>query len=35
MLLTTEAIVSELPKKDDGHDHGGMGGGMNPMMGGY
>jgi chaperonin GroEL len=33
MLLTTEAIVSELPKKDDGHDHG-MGGGMNPMMGG-
>ncbi|MDP3882474.1 MAG: chaperonin GroEL [Candidatus Staskawiczbacteria bacterium] len=32
MLLTTEAIVSELPKKEDGHDHG-MGG-MNPMMGG-
>ncbi|MFH1967886.1 MAG: chaperonin GroEL [bacterium] len=30
MLLTTEAIVSELPKKDDGHDHGMQ----NPMMGG-
>jgi len=24
MLLTTEAIVSELPKKDDAHNHGGM-----------
>ena len=31
MLLTTEAIVSELPKKDDAHNHGGM---LNPMMGG-
>jgi len=28
MLLTTEAVVSELPKKDDGHGHGGM----PPMM---
>lgn len=27
MLLTTEAVVSELPKKDDGHNHG-----MPPMM---
>jgi chaperonin GroEL len=31
MLLTTEAVVSELPKKDDAHTHGGM---PNPMMGG-
>ena len=30
MLLTTEAVVSELPKKDDGHNHGMP----NPMMGG-
>ena len=30
MLLTTEATVSELPKKDDGHNHGMP----NPMMGG-
>ena len=28
MLLTTEAVISELPKKDDGHSHGGM----PPMM---
>lgn len=28
MLLTTEAVVSELPKKDDGHGHM-----PNPMMG--
>jgi chaperonin GroEL len=33
MLLTTEALVADLPKKEGGHDHGGMGG-MNPMMGG-
>ncbi len=33
MLLTTEAVVSELPKKDE-TSRGGMGGGMNPMMGG-
>ncbi len=31
MLLTTEAVVSELPKKED---RGAMGGSMNPMMGG-
>ncbi|MCX6721360.1 MAG: chaperonin GroEL [Candidatus Staskawiczbacteria bacterium] len=30
MLLTTEAVVSELPKKDDGHGHAMP----NPMMGG-
>jgi chaperonin GroEL len=30
MLLTTEAVISELPKKDAGHDHGTP----NPMMGG-
>ena len=30
MILTTEAVVTDLPKKDDGHDHGG--GGM-PGMG--
>ncbi len=29
MLLTTEAVVSELPKKEDSHAHGGM----NPMAG--
>jgi len=28
MLLTTEAVVAELPKKDDGHNHT-----SNPMMG--
>ncbi|MCX6719553.1 MAG: chaperonin GroEL [Candidatus Staskawiczbacteria bacterium] len=28
MLLTTEAVVAELPKKDDAHNHGGM----PPMM---
>lgn len=37
MILTTEAVIAELPKKDDdaghGHAHGGMGGGM-PGMGG-
>ena len=33
MLLTTEAVVSEVPQKDDGHSHGGgMSGGM-PGMG--
>ena len=29
MLLTTEVVISELPKKDDGHAHM-----QNPMMGG-
>ena len=33
MLLTTEAVISELPKKDDAH--GQMGGGMAPMGGDY
>jgi len=33
MLLTTEALVADLPKKEGGHDHAGMGG-MNPMMDG-
>jgi len=33
MILTTEAVVSEIPQKDDGHAHGGgMSGGM-PGMG--
>ncbi len=31
MILTTEAVVADIPKKDDGHGHGG--GGM-PGMGG-
>ncbi len=30
MLLTTEVVISELPKKDDGHNHAMP----NPMMGG-
>jgi chaperonin GroEL len=33
LAITTEAIVAELPKKDDGHGHGG-GGGMGGGMGG-
>ena len=33
MLLTTEAVISELPKKED-RGMGGMGGGMPGMMGG-
>jgi len=32
MLLTTEALVADLPKKEDEHSHGQM---PNPMMGGY
>jgi chaperonin GroEL len=34
LMLTTEAMVAELPKKDDGHGHGmpGGAGGMPPMM---
>ncbi len=31
MFLTVEAVIAEAPKKDDGHDHSGMGG-MNPGM---
>jgi chaperonin GroEL len=35
LAITTEAIVAELPKKDEGHGHGGggMGGGMGGMGG--
>ena len=33
LAITTEAIVAEVPKKDDGHGHGG-GGGMGGGMGG-
>jgi len=28
MLLTTEAVVTDLPTKKEEHNHGGMGGGM-------
>jgi chaperonin GroEL len=34
LAITTEAMIAELPKKDDGHGHGGgMGGGMGGMGG--
>ncbi len=33
MVLTTEAIVTDIPKKDDGHGHGGMQGGMGGVGG--
>ena len=35
LAITTEAIIAELPKKDDGHGHGGGqgGGGMGGMGG--
>jgi len=34
LAITTEAIVAEVPKKDDGHGHGGgQGGGMGGMGG--
>jgi chaperonin GroEL len=35
LAITTEAIIAELPKKDEGHGHGGggMGGGMGGMGG--
>ncbi len=33
MLLTTESVVAELPKKDEPAGAGGMGGGMGGMMG--
>ncbi len=34
LAITTEAIIAELPKKDDGHGHGGgQGGGMGGMGG--
>ena len=31
LLVTTEAMIAELPKKDAGHAHGQMGGGMGDM----
>ncbi len=31
LLITTEAMIAELPKKDSGHAHGGGGGGMGGM----
>lgn len=35
MVLTTEAVVTDIPEKKDDHGHGGMGGGMGmPGMGG-
>ena len=33
LAITTEAIVAEVPKKDDGHGHGGAPGGMGGMGG--
>ncbi|MHB1058440.1 MAG: chaperonin GroEL [Rhodanobacter sp.] len=33
LAITTEAIVAELPKKDEGHSHGGAPGGMGGMGG--
>ncbi|MEZ0224567.1 MAG: TCP-1/cpn60 chaperonin family protein, partial [Alphaproteobacteria bacterium] len=33
LLITTEATIAELPKKEDNHGgHGGHGGGMDGMM---
>src|SRR5689334_10384214 len=34
LMITTEAMVAEAPKKDDGHGHGAPGGGMGGMGGG-
>jgi chaperonin GroEL len=34
LLITTEAMIAEAPKKESGHSHGGMpGGGMGGMGG--
>jgi chaperonin GroEL len=35
LLITTEAMIAEAPKKEHGHSHGGggMGGGMGGMGG--
>jgi len=30
-IITMEAVITDLPKKEDGHDHGGMPGGMGMM----
>ena len=32
MILTTECVLSEKPKSEEPHSHGGMGGGMGGMM---
>ncbi|MBR0344438.1 MAG: chaperonin GroEL [Rudaea sp.] len=34
LVITTEAMVAEAPKKDEGHSHGAPGGGMGGMGGG-
>ncbi|HEX7914756.1 chaperonin GroEL [Rudaea sp.] len=34
LVITTEAMVAEAPKKDEGHNHGAPGGGMGGMGGG-
>jgi chaperonin GroEL len=34
LMITTEAMVAEAPKKEDGHGHGAPGGGMGGMGGG-
>jgi chaperonin GroEL len=32
-LITTEAMIADVPKKDAGHSHGAPGGGMGGMGG--
>ena len=32
MILTTECVINDKPKSDDGHDHGPAMGGMGGMM---
>ena len=34
LLITTEAMIADIPKKDAGHSHGGGGGGGMGGMGG-
>ena len=33
LLITTEAMIADVPKKDSGHSHGAPGGGMGGMGG--
>ena len=33
LMITTEAMVAEAPKKEEAHNHGGGGGGMGGMGG--
>ncbi|MBN9289530.1 MAG: chaperonin GroEL, partial [Hyphomicrobium denitrificans] len=33
LLITTEAMIADVPKKDAGHSHGAPGGGMGGMGG--